>query len=601
MTASEPPNGPFYIGIDVGTGSARACIINMKGEILALASKDIKRWEPKPDYYNQSSDDIWSACCDCVKRVLTESHIPKTSVKGLGFDGTCSLVVLRESDDAPVAVGPDFTDHYQNIVLWMDHRCPGETAEINATGHSLLKYVGGQMSIEMEIPKVKWLKNHMPAGEFEKCKFYDLADFLTHRATKSEARSFCSIVCKQGYVPVGVDGSMKGWSKEFLEKIGLQELAEDDFRRIGGVLGENGTILSAGEYLGGLCDQAAEEMGLVPGIAVGSGVIDAYAGWIGTVAATISDDRWAEIEEVGKKDDLDVATHRLAAVAGTSTCHLAITKDSVFVPGVWGPYRDVLLPYYWMAEGGQSATGALLHHVLTSHAAYPEAKKLADNAVISVFEFLNRRLEQIQLEQNAPTLEHLVKHYYYYGDLHGNRSPIASEKMKGAVVGLSMDITVDALAIEYLAAVEFIGLQTRHIISALNNAGHKITSIFLSGGQCRNSVLTSLMATCTGMPVVIPKYIDAAVVLGAAMLGAKAGSHDDKGFTTGLWDIMKTMSGPGRVVYPSQDPTEIKLINAKYKIFLDMARRQQEYRSLMDAVLDGNDDTAEILGEKLSG
>ncbi|KAJ8099746.1 hypothetical protein POJ06DRAFT_254385 [Lipomyces tetrasporus] len=600
MTAPEPANGPFYIGIDVGTGSARACIIDSKGEIRAVASKNIQRWEPKPDYYNQSSDDIWDACCDCVKRVLADSKVPATSVHGMGFDGTCSLVVLRESDDAPVAVGPDFKDHNQNIVLWMDHRCPDETAKINATGHTLLKYVGGQMSIEMEIPKVKWLKDHMPAGEFEKCKFYDLADFLTHRATKSESRSFCSIVCKQGYVPVGVDGSMKGWSAEFLEKIGLPELVEDNFRRIGGVLGENGTILSAGEYLGGLCEQAAEDMGLVPGIAVGSGVIDAYAGWIGTVAATISDEKWAEIEDVGEKDDLAVATHRLAAVAGTSTCHLAITKESVFVPGVWGPYRDVLLPNYWMAEGGQSATGALLHHVLTSHAAYPEAKTLADKAGISVFEFLNKRLEQLQTEQNAPTLEHLVKHYYFYGDLHGNRSPIASAKMKGSVVGLSMDISVDALAIEYLAAVEFIGLQTRHIISALNDAGHAITSIFLSGGQCRNPVLTSLMASCTGMPVVIPKYIDAAVVLGAAMLGAKAGSHDDRGHTAGLWEIMKSMSGPGRVVYPSRHLAEIKLINAKYKIFLDMARRQQEYRSLVDAVLEGKDSEAEMLAGKIS-
>jgi ribulose kinase len=51
MTAAEPANGPFYIGIDVGTGSARACIIDSNGEILAVASKAIQRWEPMPDYY----------------------------------------------------------------------------------------------------------------------------------------------------------------------------------------------------------------------------------------------------------------------------------------------------------------------------------------------------------------------------------------------------------------------------------------------------------------------------------------------------------------------------------------------------------------------
>ena len=94
------------------------------------------------------------------------------------------------------------------------------------------------MSIEMEIPKVLWLKNHMPKELFDRCKFYDLTDALTHMATGNENRSFCSTVCKQGYVPVGVDGSVKGWQGDFLETIGLGDLVKDNFRRLGGVNGE---------------------------------------------------------------------------------------------------------------------------------------------------------------------------------------------------------------------------------------------------------------------------------------------------------------------------------------------------------------------------
>ena len=96
------------------------------------------------------------------------------------------------------------------------------------------------MSIEMEIPKVLWLKNHMPKELFDKCKFYDLTDALTHMATGNEYRSWCSVVCKQGHVPVGVDGSVKGWQGDFLEKIGLGDLVDDNFERLGGVNGEVG-------------------------------------------------------------------------------------------------------------------------------------------------------------------------------------------------------------------------------------------------------------------------------------------------------------------------------------------------------------------------
>jgi len=44
-----------YIGIDVGTGSARACIINSTGDIKAVASKNIRTWQPKPEYYVRPS------------------------------------------------------------------------------------------------------------------------------------------------------------------------------------------------------------------------------------------------------------------------------------------------------------------------------------------------------------------------------------------------------------------------------------------------------------------------------------------------------------------------------------------------------------------
>lgn len=581
-----------YIGVDVGTGSARACLIDDSGDIKSLASENIQLWQPSSglegSHYEQSTTDIWKAICNCVKRVVVETLVDTSTIKGIGFDATCSLAVFSHDTDEPVPVtGPDFANdgNDRNVILWLDHRPLAETEEINVTRHNLLRYVGGRMSVEMEIPKVLWLKNNMPKELFDRCKFYDLADALTHMATGGETRSFCSTVCKQGYVPVGVDGSVKGWQEDFYHTVGLSELVDDNFKRIGGVNGVNGKWLSAGELVGGLSEKAAAELGLPAGVAVGSGVIDAYAGWIGTVGAKVKLTA-DELDGTVPPNDVAQAFTRLAAVAGTSTCHLAMSKDAVFVDGVWGPYRDVLVPGYWMAEGGQSATGELMRHMIETHAACAEAQGAAAAVGKNIYDYLNEHLRQLAAKSSAPSVSYVARHHFFYGDLWGNRSPVADPNMRGAYVGMSSDKTLDGLALLYYATMEFIALQTRQIVETMNGAGHTISSIFMSGSQCQNDVLMDLIATACDMPVLVPRYVNAAVVHGAAMLGAKAASAGRCGMADGvtedLWSIMDRMSKPGRLVKPGTDAGQRRLLEAKYKVFLEQCRSQQEYRRIVD-------------------
>jgi ribulose kinase len=171
---------------------------------------------------------------------LTESQVEAKLVKGIGFAATCSLAVFDKETEQPVSVSTTPKEEGSdpcNVILWLDHRAGPETREINATHHKLLKYVGGAMSPEMEMPKVLWLKHNMPADIFSRCKFYDLTDALEHLATGNEKRSYCSVTCKQGYVPVGVDDSTTGWQPDFLKDIGLEILTEDGYERLGGVDG----------------------------------------------------------------------------------------------------------------------------------------------------------------------------------------------------------------------------------------------------------------------------------------------------------------------------------------------------------------------------
>lgn len=65
----------YFIGVDVGTGSCRAALVSSQGRILKTFVREIKIWNPSPDHYEQSSDDIWSAVCDCVQVLFMNNLI----------------------------------------------------------------------------------------------------------------------------------------------------------------------------------------------------------------------------------------------------------------------------------------------------------------------------------------------------------------------------------------------------------------------------------------------------------------------------------------------------------------------------------------------
>lgn len=120
----------------------------------------------------------------------------------------------------------------------------------------------------------------------------------------------------------------------------------------------------------------------------------------------------------------------------------------------------------------------------------------------------------------------------------GNRSPLSDSRMRGSIVGLSLDSSLTDLALKFNVTLEAIALQTRHILDEMRRHGHEINGIYMSGGQARNEPLMQLLANVCQIPVILPPNAGAAVVLGAAMLGRFAHNVTEdlghRGVTQGL-------------------------------------------------------------------
>ncbi|NPD65647.1 FGGY-family carbohydrate kinase [Lichenicola cladoniae] len=535
------------IGIDVGTGSARAGLFSLDGTMLAQASRPIRAWRPRPDFVQQSSADIWASVCASVREACAAAG--PVTVRGIGIDATCSLVVVDEAG-GPVSISPDDAPE-QDVIVWMDHRAGAEADAINAGEHDVLRYVGGRISLEMETPKLLWLREHRPDAWSRAAHFFDLPDWLTWRATGSDTRSLCSTVCKWTYL-----GHEARWDEAYFRSIGLGELVDEGFRRIGT------DIRPMGEMIGILSAEAAAALGLSAGIPVGASAIDAHAGGIGTIGAALD----------GRPPGDDELLRRLALVGGTSSCHMTVSTSPRFVPGIWGPYFAAMVPGLWLNEGGQSATGSLIDHVITTHAAYPALAGEAATAGVSIYQTLNARLDHLAQAVAFPAM--LTRDLHVMPDFHGNRSPRADSSLRGMISGLRLGADADDLALLYLATVQAIAYGTRHIIETLNGEGYAIDTILASGGGTKNPVFLREHADASGCTLVLPREPEA-VLLGAAILGAVAG-----GAQASVRDAMAAMSRSGSVIEPGPD-TVRRYHDAKYAVFQRMFEDQMAYRDLM--------------------
>lgn len=518
MVKKSSASRRLYLGIDVGTGSARCGVFDEAGQLHGVAKHDIPIYRQGRHVVEQATDEIWQAVVRSVRGAIELAGADADEIRGLGFDATCSLAVIGRFG-APLAVGQG-GESKRNVMVWMDHRAGEQAERINATRHSVLKHVGGVISPEMQTPKLLWLKENVPETYEQAEHYFDLTDYLTWRATGSAARSLCTVTCKWTYL-----AHERHWDADYFSLIGLGDLANDHFRRIGSDVADVGSPLGDG-----LSTKAARELGLLPGTPVGAGLIDAHAGGLGTI---------------GTSSNGEVADDRMAYVFGTSACTLAISNQPIFVPGVWGPFASAIIPGFWLNEGGQSAAGAAIAHLLSLHPLYEKAAAMAADEGKSLPDWIvERACERVDNPSQACDLAGEV---LVVPEFLGNRAPFGDQDARAIIAGLDLDTTLDSLIAIYVSCLLGLGYGLRQILRAQGAAGLQTRTIVISGGAGESEFVRQLLSDACGCPIQ-QAATSQPVLLGSAILGAVA-----CGRFPNLQAAMKAMSALGKIHYPAPE------------------------------------------------
>ena len=303
--------------------------------------------------------------------------------------------------------------------------------------------------------------------------------------------------------------------------------------------------MAVGAPLGTLTDQAAHELALHTDCIVAAGLIDAFAGTLGVIGGYSG-------------EGLD---RHLALIAGTSSCVMGFTARTEKIPGVWGPYFGAALPDQWLFEAGQSATGALLDHIIRIHGSGGQADAAMHDAI-------KRRI----LELRAMGEPDIGKDIHILPDFHGNRSPFADPHARGVVSGLTLDASFDGLCRIYWRAAVAIALGVRHILDHLNAHGCRIDTLHITGGHTRNPLLMQLYADATGCTV-NQTFAEDAVLSGTAMAAATA-----SGWHETLSRACAAMRQDHGTLTP--DPAMRATLQRDYAIFLKLHDHRREIESL---------------------
>lgn len=249
---------------------------------------------------------------------------------------------------------------------------------------------------------------------------------------------------------------------------------------------------------------------------------------------------------------------------------MASTQGATPVPGVWGPYYDAMLPGLWLNEGGQSAAGAALDHLVHLHR---DAAAIAQEAASLGRSLIAHVAEHAALL--APSLSETIRvarDVVVVPEFLGNRSPFAEPDARAVVSGLGLDRGIDSLAALYLAGLSGIGYGLRQLLDRFAEKGIAISTIVASGGAAQSPLSCQMLADSTGITVALPDAPEP-VLLGAAMLGAVAcGVHGDAN------GAMSAMSGSAQVFRPATGDIA-RLHSARFAAFTALQGAARDLRA----------------------
>lgn len=528
-----PRRAAFSLGLDFGTNSVRALIVNVRdGREIAAAVAGYPSGEAgilldkrDPNVARQNPADYHSAMQRCVKAALraaarVRGFTPERII-GIGVDTTASTPIPVDAMCTPLALKPAFHANLDaQAWLWKDHTAHAEADQITELMRRKdprrIARCGGVYSSEWLWSKALHCLRVAPrvfnaaASWVEQCDY--IPALLTGVTDVSDVkRGVCAAGHKAMYVP------SRGLPRA--EHLRLLHRGLADLRA-----GMYDTAHTSDQLAGVLCEEWARRLGLATGTPVAVGTIDAHSGAVGS----------------------GIKPGTLVKILGTSACDMLIGpagKRVGDIPGLCGVVDGSIVPGHAGIEAGQPAVGDLFNWF--------------------VAKFDGRRDGHERLTAEASRLKSGETGLIALDWNNGNRSVLVDVRLTGLLIGQTLHTTPAEV---YRALLEATAFGARVIMNRIEAHGVRVREVVTCGGIAeKNPLLMQIYADVTGRPMKLSRSAETCA-LGAAIFGAVA-AGPRRGGHRSVPTAQRAMCGLKKTVYKPR-PAARKIYNALFNIYI---------------------------------
>ncbi len=251
----------LYIGVDLGTSAVKLLLMNEKGGIENIVSKEYPLEFPHPGWSQQKPEDWWDRTVEGLKELTDKAD--KSQIAGISFGGQMHGLVVLDSADNVI----------RPAILWNDGRTTKETEYLNNVigKDKLSQYTANIAFAGFTAPKILWMKENEPESFAKIAKIMLPKDYIAYKLSGVH----CTDVSDASGMLL-FDVKNKCWSKEMME---ICSVKEDQLAK----------IFESYEVVGNIKPDVAKELGFPETVKIIAGAGDNAAAAIGT--GTVGDGR----------------------------------------------------------------------------------------------------------------------------------------------------------------------------------------------------------------------------------------------------------------------------------------------------------------------